>query len=147
IREVVLFQSEVRAGGAARNVVEHIMEEQYPDSVPVTEGVLRLQVIDQDTQEVLASSEVLRDYPALTDIQPDTHDFRLEDTICDDVAGPYPNECLLVVGYTVENSAYGDVLVIAAVRSPQFLETGILETGMVAISLTVLVVSTFSIWY
>lgn len=147
IREVVLFQSEVRAGGAARNVIEHIMEEQYPDSVPVTEGVLRLQVIDQDTQEVLASSEVLRDYPALTDIQPDTHDFRLEDTICDDVAGPYPDECLLVVGYTVENSAYGDVLVIAAVRSPQFLETGVLETGMVAILLTVLVVSTFTIWY
>lgn len=147
IREVILFQSEERASEAARGVVEYITEDQYPDSIPVTEGVLRLQVVDQDTHEVIVSSEVLRGFSALTDVQPDAHDFRTEEMICDDVAGSYPGECLQVVGYTVENSAYGDVIVFAAVRSPEFLESGILEMGMVAISLTVLASSTVTIWY
>lgn len=147
IREVVLFQVEERASGAARNVVEHVTEEQYSENIPTTVGVLRLQVLDQDTHEVIVSSAVLEGYPALTDIRPDSYDFRVEDTVCDEVAGPYPDECLLVVGYTAEETVYGDVLVLAAIRFPQFLQTGILETGMAAISLTVLVTTAVTIWY
>ena len=147
IREVVFFQVEERASEAARNVVEHITEQRYAGDIPESEGVLRLQVIDQDTHEVLVSSDVLHGHPALTEARPDARDSRVKDMVCGPLAGPHPDECLLVVGYVAEGTAYGDVTALAAVRSPRFLQTGVLEAGMATISLTVVVTTVAAIWY
>jgi len=147
IREVLFFQVEERASEAARNVVEHITEQRYAGDIPESEGVLRMQVIDQETHEVLVSSDVLHGYPALTDARPDARDSRVKDTVCGSLAGPHPDQCLLVVGYAAEGTAYGDVTVLAAIRSPQLLQAGVLEAGMVAIALTIMGTTAAVIWY
>ena len=147
IRELVLNQLHDRTADAARNVVEHIMTDRYDASIPASEPILRLQVVDRRTHEVLASSAALRGLPALTPQQPSEDDFRMDTTVCDEVAGMDPGDCFQVVGYNVTDSAYGDVTVLAATHSPQLLTEYTLELILVGMSTLLIVGTAMIIWY
>ena len=98
LREVVQNQLSDRAAEAARAVVEHIMTDRYDSYIPDAEPILRLQIVDRESHEVLASSAAVRDLPALTDREPAEHDFRMDTVVCDEAAGTEPDDCFQVVG-------------------------------------------------
>ncbi|WP_460777093.1 sensor histidine kinase [Nocardiopsis nanhaiensis] len=148
IRQVALDQVRDLAAEGARQVVDHIVTDRYEGSIPSTGAVIqRLQVVDQETHEVLAASEPIRGLPALTDESPQEDDFRLDTTVCGGVAGEGPGECLQVVGYSVTDSAYGDVVVLGAARTPQLLVTNALEYVLVGLSILLVTGTALIIWY
>ncbi|MBR8742897.1 cell wall metabolism sensor histidine kinase WalK [Nocardiopsis sp. MG754419] len=147
IRETVLNQLQDRASETARQVTEYIMTNRYEGAIPATEPIVRLQIIQQDTHEVLAASNALRGLPALTYEEPPRDDFRMDTIVCGEIAGIQPDDCLQVVGYAVSDSAYGDVIVLAATRTPQILAGYTLGLALSGMSLALLAVSATTIWY
>ncbi|WP_067599717.1 sensor histidine kinase [Nocardiopsis listeri] len=147
LREVVQNQLSDRAAEAARAVVEHIMTDRYDSYIPDAEPILRLQIVDRESHEVLASSAAVRDLPALTDREPAEHDFRMDTVVCDEAAGTEPDDCFQVVGYTVTDSAYGDVIVLAATRTPQVLMQHTLESALTGMAVVLLVGTALILWY
>lgn len=147
LREVVQNQLSDRAADEARAVVEHIMTDRYDSYIPDAEPILRLQIVDRETFEVLASSVALRGLPALTEREPGAHDFRMDTVVCDEVAGAEPDDCFQVVGYTVTDSSYGDVIVLAATRTPQVLVEHSLEFALSGMAVVLLVGAALILWY
>ena len=147
VRENMLQQAGERAGMAALNVAEEIMERRYEGYVPVSEPIVRLQVVDQRTHEVLATSAALGGRPALTPLEPVGDDPRMETTVCGEAAGADSDDCFQVVGYSVPNSAYGDVIVFAATALPDFLDRDLLLVILIAMSLILLAGMGMIIWY
>lgn len=146
LRDLFVTQARERAAVAARNVAEQITTERYPGAIPASEPVLRLQIVDWHSGEVLAASDALRGLPALTHAHPDRGDFRVDTTTCEEYTGLGPNDCFLVVGYAIADSAYGDVMVLAAYRTPVGLANGTLETVMAGMALALLAASGLVIW-
>ncbi len=148
IRELTLTQVRDQTADGARNVVEHIMTERYDGPIPASEPILRLQVIDWRTEEVLAASDALPGDQPLTEEDPISDDFRLDAQTCGPVAGAGPTDCFLVVGYAVSGSAYGnDVMVLAASPTPLILTGNGLEVVWLTASLVLLIGTGLIIWY
>ncbi|USY17651.1 HAMP domain-containing histidine kinase [Nocardiopsis exhalans] len=148
IRELTLSQLRERAAEGARHVVDHIMTERYDGPIPASEPITRFQVIDWQTDEVLAASDTLRGVPPLTEHDPEPGDFRLDDITCGMVAGDQSGDCFQVVGYAVTGSAYGDdVLVLAATRTPLILAENVLEMVLLGTSVALLFGTGIIIWY
>lgn len=147
IREMALTQARDMASEEARRITEHIVTRRYDGPIPDGETILRTQVVDWDTGQVLAGSDAVEGKPQMTDERPEEGDFRLDATVCGRIAGPAENDCLLVVGYRVTGSAYGDVLVLAAARSPTILGTSVIEMVLVGTSLVLLGVAGLIIWH
>lgn len=148
IRELTLNQLRDRAAEGARHVVDHIMTERYDGAIPASEPILRFQVVDWQTDEVLASSDALRGFPPLTDLDPQPGDFRLDDVACGVVVGDEAGDCFQVVGYSVDDSVYGDnVIVLAATRTPLILAENVLEFVLLGVSVLLISGAGFIIWY
>lgn len=146
IRDLAREQNIDRADAAARQMVDDVNTRRYEGTIPVSEPIVRMQVVDRDTDEVLAASDTLRGAPPLTDEEP-ADDIRLSDAACGEIAGGEEDDCLLVVGYSVDDSAYGDVTVLAASRTPGFLTTNALEVVLVGVAVLLTVGTGFVIWY
>ncbi|MGQ4268052.1 sensor histidine kinase [Nocardiopsis changdeensis] len=146
LRDLITSQARDRAAISARHVVEEISTERYPGPVPAPEPVLRLQVVDWHSGEVLAASDAMRGLPPLTHDHPSRGDFRVDTTTCVDREDEDYTDCYLVVGYAVADSAYGDVMVLAAARTPPVLVTGTLEAVLIGTSLGLLAVTALIIW-
>lgn len=146
LRDLITAQARDRADIAARHVAEEIAAERYPGAVPATEPVLRLQVVDWHSGEVLAASDAMRGLPALTHDHPSRGDFRVDTTSCAEQGDNGYTDCYLVVGYAISDSAYGDVMVLAAARTPSVLATGTLETVLIGTAFGLLVVTALIIW-
>ncbi|WP_026117941.1 sensor histidine kinase [Nocardiopsis alkaliphila] len=147
VRENMLQQGGERAGMAALSVAEEIMERRYEGYIPVSEPIVRLQVVEQRTHEVLATSAALEGQPALTPLEPEEDDPRMETTVCGETAGAPPDDCFRVVGYSVPNSAYGDVVVFAATALPGFLDREVLVLALTGMALILLTGMGMIIWY
>ncbi|MEU2973162.1 sensor histidine kinase [Nocardiopsis alba] len=146
-REVVLVQLRDQADEEARHVVEHITTERYESSIPTNEPILRIQIVDRDTYEVLASSDALRGMPALTTKRPSADDFHLVTVDCGEAAGDEPTDCYQVVGYAIDDSAYGDVIVLVATQTPQVLAHHTLEMVLAGMSVALLAGTAVTAWY
>nr|WP_306370749.1 ATP-binding protein [Nocardiopsis sp. CC223A] len=146
LRDLITTQARDRADLAARHVAEEITTERYPGAVPATEPVLRLQVVDRHSGEVLAASDAMRGLAALTHDRPSRGDFRVDTTTCVEQGDNGYTDCYLVVGYAVSDSAYGDVMVLAAARAPSVLTTGTLETVLIGTACGLLIVTALIIW-
>lgn len=147
LRDLIVTQARDRAAEAARHVAEQITTERYPDGeIPASEPIPRLQIVDGETGEVLAASHVLQGVPALSREEPRRGDFRTDSTTCADYVGESPADCYLVVGYSIVDSAYGDVMVLAAARSPYVLGSGALETVLIGSAAGVLTATGLIIW-
>lgn len=148
IRELTLSQLRERADESARHVVEHIMTERYDGPIPASEPILRLQVIDWESDEVLAASDALRGAPPLTEQDPEPGDFMLNEVSCGGAAGSSSGDCFQVVGYSVDGSVYGDdVMVLAATRMPPILAESVLEFVLLGTSVALLFGTGVIIWY
>ncbi|WP_017588650.1 sensor histidine kinase [Nocardiopsis ganjiahuensis] len=148
IRELTLSQARDRAAEGARHVVEQIMTERYSGPIPASEPILRFQVVDWRTDEVLAASDALTGFPPLTDQDPEVSDFRLDDVSCGLAAGGHEGDCFQVVGYSISDSAYGDdIMVLAATRTPLVLSGNLLEFVMLGIWVLLISGSALIIWY
>ncbi|MEU3018599.1 HAMP domain-containing sensor histidine kinase [Nocardiopsis sp. NPDC007018] len=148
IREVTLSELRDRAAEGARHVADHIMTERYDGTIPASEPIVRLQVVDWETNEVLASSEALRGLPPLNDDDPAPDDFRVDDTTCEAIPDDDTGDCFQVVGYVVDGSVYGDnIMVLAATRVPLILGDNVLELVLLGASALIVFGSGFVIWY
>ncbi|CAL9598435.1 Signal transduction histidine-protein kinase ArlS [Nocardiopsis dassonvillei] len=146
LRDLITDQARDRAAEAARRVSEQITAERYPGAIPASEPVLRLQIVDWHSGEVLAASDALRGLPALTHVHPARGDFRVDTTTCAEYTGLGPDDCFLVVGYAIADSAYGDVMVLAASRTPIGLANNSLEMVLIGASVVLLAVTGLVIW-
>lgn len=147
LREVTQQQLRDQAADSARDVVEYVMADRYDSYIPVSEPILRLQIVDRETSEVLASSVALSGLPALTLQEPDENDFRMDTMACGETAGTAPDDCFQVVGYSVTDSAYGDVVVLAATRTPQVLAGHTLELVLGGMAVVLLAGTALVLWY
>ncbi|MFE3461663.1 sensor histidine kinase [Nocardiopsis aegyptia] len=134
------------AAQAARLVADEIVHERYPGAIPTGGLVLRLQVVERGTGEVLAASSALQGRPAMAR-EDDSPDFQVETTACGTAIGAAPGECVLVVGYEIDDTAYGDVLVLAATRPPAVLDTLLPEAAFVGLGLGLLACTAAIIWF
>ncbi|GAB2502243.1 sensor histidine kinase [Nocardiopsis aegyptia] len=135
------------AAQAARLVADEIVHERYPGAIPTAGLVLRLQVVERGTGEVLAASSALQGRPAMAREDDDSPDFQVETTACGTAIGTAPGECVLVVGYEIDDTAYGDVLVLAATRPPAVLDTLLPEVAFVGLGLGLLACTAAIIWF
>ncbi|MBE3001085.1 HAMP domain-containing histidine kinase [Nocardiopsis sp. HNM0947] len=148
IRDLAREQNIDRADAAAREMAAHVATERYGNTIPVSEPITRMQVVDHESGEVLASSDALRGQAPITDEEPEGDDRRISTPVCGDIAGGGEDECFLVVGYEVPDSAYGDdVTVLAASRTPGFLATNLLDLVLVGAAGLLTVGTGFVIWY
>ncbi len=147
VREAIVEQVRDLAAEEARDVADHIAVQRYPELIPDGESVLRIQVVARDSGEVLASSDALEGQPQLTAERPAASDPRVDTTVCGQVAGIDPRTCLLVSGYAVDDTAYGDVVVLAAVGTPQVVATHVLEDALVVMSCVLLAITGLTVWY
>ncbi|WP_017571534.1 sensor histidine kinase [Nocardiopsis halotolerans] len=146
IRETVMAQVRDRAAEEALQVADHIAAEPYTGPIPEGEAVLRIQVVARDSGEVLASSNTLEGRPQLTSERPLPGESRLDTTVCGPGTGVDSQTCLLVVGYSVDDTVYGDVVVLAATGMPQIVATRTLEATMLVTSAALLVATGLVIW-
>ncbi len=147
VREAIVEQVRDLAAEEARDVADHIAVQRYPELIPDGESVLRIQVVARDSGAVLASSDALEGQPQLTDERPTAAEPRVDTTVCGPLAGVDPRTCLLVSGYAVDDTAYGDVVVLAAVGTPQIVATHVLEDALVVMSCVLLAITGLTIWY
>jgi signal transduction histidine kinase len=147
IREIALTQARDQADDEARRVSEQIVTDRYSGPIPNGETILRIQIVDWETDQVVAASSAVQGQPPITDMRPAAGDFRLETTVCGVIAGPAPNDCLLVVGYAVHESVYGEVVVLTATRAPNILGSGLIELVLLGTSVVLLVITTIIIWF
>ncbi|MDE3723211.1 HAMP domain-containing sensor histidine kinase [Nocardiopsis sp. N85] len=147
LRDLIVTQARDRTATAARHIADQITDERFPGDIPATEPIPRLQIVDWYSGEVLAASDALRGLPALSRDHPAGGDFRLDTTTCADFVGESPDDCYLVVGYSMADSAYGDVVVLAASPPPHILTSGTLEAVMFGTSVALLSFTGFVIWF
>ena len=153
IRDLDRLQNLGRVDAAAREVAAHVNTQSYDGPIPASEPIVRLQIVERDSGEVLAASDTLRGLPPITEDSPsedptgDAEDPRLSETVCTEIAGGREGDCFLVVGYAVDDSAYGDVTVLAASRSTGFLSTNTLEFVLLGVSLLLTVGTGAVLWY
>lgn len=147
LRELVVVQAEDRAAQAASDVVEDITTEQYEGAIPASEPILRLQVVDRTDDEVLAASDAMRGMPVLTTEDPAPNEHRMDTTACGTLPGAPPDDCLIVVGFPVPDSAYGDVVVLAGTRAPPLLATNQLNIVVFGSLLFLVAATAGIIWY
>ncbi|MFW5419130.1 HAMP domain-containing histidine kinase [Nocardiopsis sp. CNT-189] len=132
-----------RAAQAARQVALHLAESGYSEPIPAADGVLRIQVVD-GSGEVVAASDAMQGRPPLSDRLPAENDFRVDDKVCpDDLSG----RCLVVAGFETDSRAYGPVVVYAAIVSAEVTDGFLLEFGLVAVALVVLLVVGWLTWW
>lgn len=146
IRDVAQRQTVDRADVVARQMVQDVSTQRYKGSIPVSEPIVRMQVVDRASDEVLASSDAVRGLPPLTDEEPEDG-FRLSTTVCTGIAGGEDGDCFVVVGYAVDDSAYGDVTVLTAAPTPGFLATHTLEIVLVGAAALLAAGTGLVIWY
>ncbi|QUX31723.1 HAMP domain-containing protein [Nocardiopsis akebiae] len=147
VREAIVEQVRDLAAEEALDVADHIAVQRYPELIPDGESVLRIQVVARDSGAVLASSDAMEGQPQLTSERPTASDPRVDTTVCGPVAGVDPRTCLLVSGYAVDDTAYGDVVVLAAVGTPQIVATHVLEDALVVMSCVLLATTGLVIWH
>ncbi len=132
-----------RAAQAARQVALHLAEAGYAEDIPPADGVLRIQVVTE-AGEVVAASDAMQGRPPLTDKRPAENDFRIDDRVCPDYL---TERCLVVAGFETDSRPYGPVIVYAAVVSAEVTTGFLLETGLIAVALVVLVVVGWLTWW
>ncbi|WP_051049392.1 sensor histidine kinase [Nocardiopsis kunsanensis] len=153
IRDLDRLRNTGRVDAVAREVAAHVETQRYEGPIPSTEPIVRLQVVDRDSGEVLAASDTLRGLPAVTTEEPtgeptgDAEYPRLSETVCTELTGVREGDCFRVVGYAVDDSAYGDVTVLAASRTTGFFSTNVLEFVLVGVSLLLTVGTGAVLWY
>ncbi len=147
LRETFVDQALDRAELEALNVAGDIMSERYPGYIPDDGYILGTQIVERDTHEVLASSQALSGQPPLTERQPDLADTLMEETVCGHEGGADPDSCLLVVGYSLTGTSYGDVMVLTAARPPLAVSSHALETVLVGMYVILLSVTGLVVWY
>nr|WP_242422664.1 ATP-binding protein [Nocardiopsis sp. TSRI0078] len=147
IREAVVAQARDMVAERVGEVSERIVSERYPGPVPVGGSVLRFQIVARGTDEVLASSHVLEGAPVLTAERPGPGEAWMDTTVCGPERGVDPGTCLLVVGHAADDTAYGDVIVLAAVAMPPIVVTNTLETRLLGMSCVLVPVIGLVIWY
>ncbi|WP_231640905.1 HAMP domain-containing sensor histidine kinase [Nocardiopsis sp. NRRL B-16309] len=135
------------AAQAARLVADEIVDERYPGAIPTAGLVLRLQIVERGTGEVLAASDALQGRPAMAREDDTNPDFRVDTTACGTAIGAGPGECVLVVGYEIDDTAYGDVLVLAATRPPAVLDNLLPELAFGALGVALLACTAVIIWF
>ncbi|MFI6578291.1 sensor histidine kinase [Nocardiopsis sp. NPDC050513] len=149
VREFVLDRDRDQAARAARLVVGDIVDSRYDELIPTDAPILWLQIVDQDTHEVLASSAAMHGEPALAMPDPDSESesVRFDTTVCAPEVHLRGRECLLVVGYEADATAYGDVWVLAASLRPTLVETVTPEVLLGGMSALLLCISGLVTWY
>ncbi|NYH50512.1 signal transduction histidine kinase [Nocardiopsis arvandica] len=147
IREAVVEQVRDMAAEEVREVSEYIESERYPGAIPNGGPVLRFQVIARGTDEVLASSRALDDALPLTAERPTPDEPWMDTTVCVPERGVESETCLLVVGHAVDDTAYGDVVVLAAVVMPPIVVTHTLEATLLGMSCVLIPTIGLVIWY
>ncbi len=147
IREAILTQARERVAEEARVVSEHVSLERYPGPVPEGDYIVRTQVVDRDSGEVLAASDLLEGRPQLTAERPAEGDHRLDTIVCGTDDAVVDDACLLVVGYSLDDTAYGDVMVLAASRLPAVTGIRTPEALLVVMSLNLLTATGLVLWY
>lgn len=152
IRDLDRLQNVGRVDSVAREVAAHVNTQRYAGPIPAPEPIVRLQIVERGSGEVLAASDTLRGLPPLTEDDPTEdptgdEDPRLSETVCTEIAGGREDDCFLVVGYAVDDSAYGDVTVLAASRTTGFLSTNALEFVLLGVSLLLTVGTGAVLWY
>nr|WP_121188339.1 ATP-binding protein [Nocardiopsis sp. Huas11] len=135
------------AAEAARLVADEVLHERYPGAIPTDGLVLRLQIVERGTGEVLAASDALRGMPAMAEDDEADPDFRLDTMACGAAIGAGQGECVMVVGYEIDDTAYGDVLVLAGVRPPAVFDTLLPEVAFVGLGLALLGCTGAIIWF
>ncbi|MDT0305124.1 sensor histidine kinase [Streptomonospora wellingtoniae] len=133
IRAVIEREQTLEAGEAAREVAVDIQNRRLEGEIRARAGVIRIQVVSPDG-EVLASSRAAPTTEALTGSVPRRANGPVGDVVCD----ADPVGCLTVVGYESADSAYGDVLVYAAVPRSDLLAGPLLEFALIGLGLAVL---------
>ncbi|MFC9977347.1 sensor histidine kinase [Spirillospora sp. NPDC127200] len=133
-----------QAATAARQTAVAATAGRLPDPVPADAGVLLIQVVSDETGRVVAASAPLRGKPPITTLRPADGDTRVDGRICS-VDELVPG-CVTVTGYDVKTSAYGAVMVYAAVPWPWTLANGLLEITMGALCAVVLALLAWGMW-
>ncbi|WP_190394297.1 sensor histidine kinase [Nocardiopsis quinghaiensis] len=147
IRGAIVTQVRDMVAAEAREVSDHITSERYPGPIPDDGPVLRFQVVARGTGEVLASSSALEGAPRLTPERPEAGDSWMDTTVCRPAGDTGSRLCLLVVGHAVDDTAYGDVLVLAAVMMPPIVVTHTLEATLLGMSCVLIPAIGLVIWY
>ncbi|MDS1271512.1 HAMP domain-containing sensor histidine kinase [Lipingzhangella sp. LS1_29] len=142
-RDAVGHERVERAATAARQTAELVYERPVAANLPPIEGVVRIQVVAEDG--VVASTAALAGRGPLTRMRPDAGDIRVDGTVCG-VAG-VAADCLTVVGIQYEDTAYGDVMVYAAVEEPDFLMAPRLELALTGLGLVIVAAVGGVIWW
>jgi HAMP domain-containing protein len=135
------------AARAARETAVHIAAGQRLSQPLAERGGVLLQVVsDKPDGRVVASSAPLTGHPPLSDRRPDPGDDRVDDRVC--YGDGLVPECLIVVGYSVDSTAHGSVVVYGAVLEPWPLggPLPLLEGGMAVICATVIVLVALTTW-
>ncbi|MBB6119590.1 sensor histidine kinase [Nocardiopsis algeriensis] len=147
LRQIVASQLLTKADQAALQVAEDIAERTYEGPIPATEPILRIQILDRETGEVLAASQALTGRPALTGVETVGSDLRMDATFCTEADDQGMEDCYMLVGYPVYGSAYGDVVILAATTAPHLVVTSTLELVMFGVSLTLLTATAAVVWW
>ncbi|MEV2277340.1 HAMP domain-containing sensor histidine kinase [Nocardiopsis sp. NPDC049922] len=147
VREFVLDRDRDQAARAARLVADDIADSRYDELVPTDAPILWLQVVDRETHEVVAASAAMYGEPPLAVPEQDSDSPRFDTTVCAPEAHLRNRECLLVVGYEVDETAYGDVWILAASLRPTLVETATPEVVLGGMSGVLLCISGLITWY
>lgn len=147
VRGATVTQARERLAGEAQRVSAHIDSQRYEGLIPEGGAVLRIQIVARDSGEVLASSSALQGQAQLTGERPGPGRSRVDTTVCGAVADVNEQPCLLVVGYSVPDTAYGDVMVFTALGMPTILATRTLETVLFGMSCALLLAAGVVVWY
>ncbi|GAB3442383.1 HAMP domain-containing sensor histidine kinase [Streptomonospora sediminis] len=132
-RAVIEREQVIVAGEAAREVAVDIQHERIGGLIRPRSGVVRIQVVSH-RGEVLAATGALAGSPPMTLARPRHDGGQVTAQEC----GQGPRGCLTVVGFESTDSAYGDVLVYAAVPRSDLLSGPLLEISLIGVGAAVL---------
>ncbi|WP_067482270.1 sensor histidine kinase [Actinomadura hibisca] len=133
-----------QAATAARQTAVAAGAGRLPDPIPATEGVMLIQVVSDDTGQVVAASAPLRGKPPITTLRPGPKDTRVDGRVCPD--GDLVPDCMAVTGYDIQTPSYGGVMVYAAVAWPWTLSNGLLEAVLGGLCAVVLGLLAWGMW-
>ncbi|MGR6916473.1 sensor histidine kinase [[Actinomadura] parvosata] len=129
-----------QADEASRRITTVIDDRRYEGPIPPQENVSMLQVVDARGR-VVASSAAVAGRPPLTSARPGGGDPRVSDRVCQG------HGCMVVVGTSNHISAYGPVVVYAAVREPVLLRSSFLPLVLYGSAAALLALMGWAAWY
>ncbi|MBB2912627.1 signal transduction histidine kinase [Streptosporangium becharense] len=115
------------------------------DTIPPTNRIIRLQIVDR-AGAVIAASPAMRGQPPMTAARPSGGDSRVDTTSCTSTSEG-ARTCFAIVGVRNRVSAYGDVMVYAAGIYPPLLSTSVLGVSLTFFCLALLGLLGWVTWH